>query len=263
MNRAATHFVVSRRNWRYAGRTGLLVLMPGEARVAVFPTAAEADADARVREAEARRKVNPFRFGATWADRSHLPEPLFCDFLRDAGIEIPDEKDRDWAKWWESTGAALSAAQRERVWEGLDRVRFFAVAERPERPVVYAVVEVKWNFNDQWYYPGPEGGEVQVAYRSRDRAEQECERRNAEARAQWRQSLRLPEPGSESANRWEGHELYPFHMEGRLFETQDPFGGQARPPTRTRNGVVDRSGYWAVEEVPFFEVIEFELGEDG
>jgi hypothetical protein len=261
MPESATHFVVSRRNWRPTGRGGVFVLLPGDARMGTFPTAAEADAAARAREEKVRREVNPFSFGMTWPERSHLPEPVYCDFLRDAGVEPPAEQDRDWAKWWVATSSTLTDAQKARVWEGLGKVRFFDVAERPRRAVAYAVVEVDWTFNDQWYYPGPEGGEVQLAYRARARAEQECERRNAEARANWRRILRLPVPGSAAANRWEGAELYPFHLETRYFPDQNPFGPLPRPPTRDHNGE-DGSGYWAVEEVPFFEVIEFDLGED-
>ena len=93
--------------------------------------------------------------------------------------------------------------------------------------------------------PGDEGGEVAVAYRSRERAEQECARRNAEARAEWERDL---------------DELYPFDMEDRLLPGQDPFSPPAQPPAR---GEDEEDGKFGVAEVPFFEVVEFELEEAG
>jgi hypothetical protein len=237
----------------------VFVLLPGEARLATFPSATAAQEDARTREADARTKVNPFRCGSTWAERCNLPEPVFCDFLRDAGIEPPAEEDRDWALWWEQTAGTLTSLQRARVWEGLDRLRFFAVTERPARPVAYAVVQVQWNFNDNWYYPGSEGGAPTIAYRSREKAEAECARRNAYARAEWQRSLRLPDREDEAARRrLPGHELYPFDMEGRPFPGQDPFAAPAKPPARPEPPN-DGSGKFGVDEVPFFEVAEFEL----
>jgi hypothetical protein len=136
--------------------------------------------------------------------------------------------------------------------------------------VAYAVVAVQWNYNDEWYYPGSEGGHVRVAYRSRERAAAECERLNAQARAQWRRDLNLPPPG-QAGRQWESYHLFPFDMETRRFPGQDPFGPAAAPPQRSTAAVYGEegeeedseleSGEFAVEEVPFFEVIEFELAE--
>ena len=210
-----THFVVARINWRVAGESGAFVRLPGETRVAAFADAPHAETDRAAREAEARKLVNPFRCGVVWSDRAHLPEPVFRDFIKDTGVEPPvlvplprvDEKGvpiarwerlrmeqerpvppgafRDWATWWDATAPALSAEQVVRVWEGLDRVRFFRAEERPVRAVAFAVVRIDWNYNDMWYYPGDDGGETTVAYRTRERAETECGRQNAEAREQW------------------------------------------------------------------------------
>jgi hypothetical protein len=256
---AVTRFVVCRLNWRPAGRSGAYVRLPGEAGVASFDSATDADADARAREADARRKVSPFRCGAAWAERSHLPEAVFCDFLRDVGIDPPvSGEGTDWVAWWDATAATLTDAHRDRVWEGLDKVRFYRVEERLARPVAFAVVRVLWNYNDQWYYPGDEGGEVTAAYRSRERAETECERRNTRARKEWRRQLELPEPGTIEAQHVDRGETYPFDMENRLFPGQAPFGPPVEPPPR--DGDDEEPGLFALEEVPFFEVVEFELG---
>src|SRR5205085_2531456 len=69
------------------------------------------------------------------------------------------------------------------VWEALDRVRFHHVEERPAGPVVYAVVAVDWEYNDEWHYAIP--GDPITAFRTRERAEAEVERRTAAARAEW------------------------------------------------------------------------------
>ncbi len=276
MSKAKTHFLVLRRNWRQAGRSGSYVLLPGEHREAAFAGEDEARADAARREAEARSRINPFRCGTTWADRCSLPEPVFSDFLRDGGIEPPAPRKArskskpaappDWAAWWDRNARKLSAAQRERVWQGLDRLRFYEVSERPIRPVAYAVVAVQWNYNDEWYYPGSEGGHTQAAYRSRERADQECERLNAEARARWRRNLHLPAPGA-AARGMAMHELFPFDMQTRHFAGQAWFEPPANPPARSAAAIYGEDhedsdlehGEFSVDEVPFYEVVAFEL----
>src|SRR6516162_3437028 len=93
----AKHFVVSRLNWRPAGRLQLFVRVPGETRVATFPDANAAANHAAELEAAARKKVNPFHCGAVWADRASMPEPVYRDFLRDVGIDPPAKTDL--AEW--------------------------------------------------------------------------------------------------------------------------------------------------------------------
>ncbi|HYT87428.1 MAG TPA: hypothetical protein VEL76_01795 [Gemmataceae bacterium] len=256
-----THFVVLRRNWRPAGETG-------------GPPVAEDDA--RAREGAARTKVNPFLCGATWTERSRFPEAVFRDFLQDAGIEPPavclwyvqperppkqsaGERFTDWGGWWQKHGSELTATQQVHVWEGLDRVRFFTTAEQPIREVAYAVTRIDWQYNDMWYYPDLEGGETITAYRTRERAEAECARLNGEAREQWRERLELAEPGRETDPDIDPDDLYQFDMEGRLFPGQDPFGPPILPPPRPQEDA--NESLYRVDEVPFYEVIEFELEE--
>jgi hypothetical protein len=279
MSKAKTHFLVLRRNWRPAGRAGTYVLLPGEHHESAFAGEDEARADADRREADARLRINPFHCGTTWADRCSMPEPVFSDFLRDAGIEPPvPKKGRsrskppeapDWAAWWDRNAGKMSAAQHDRVWQGLDRLRFYEVSERPIRPVAYAVVAVQWNYNDNWYYPGSEGGHTQAAYRSRERADQECDRLNAEARARWRRDLRLPAPGA-VARGLNMHELFPFDMETRHFAGQEWFAPAADPPARSAADIYGEDfedsdledGEFGVDEVPFYEVVAIELEGD-
>jgi hypothetical protein len=283
-----THFVVARTNWRVVGESGAFVRLPGETRVAAFANASHAEADRATREAEARRLVNPFRCGVLWSERSHLPEPVFRDFIKDTGVEPPvlvplprvDEKGlpigpydrrqleqerpvppgafRDWAAWWDATAPALSAEQVARVWEGLDRIRFFRTEERPVRAVAFAVVRIDWNYNDMWYYPGDDGGETVVAYRTRERAEAECARQNAEAREQWRRDLGLARSEEVTDPDRDPQSLYQFDMQHRPFPGRSSLEPQLEPPPRAQK---DPEKLFTVDEVPFFEVVEIEVAE--
>jgi hypothetical protein len=250
---AGTHFVVERLNWR-RDRSGVFRRYPGAARVASFDSADAAEAFRREREATARAAVNPFAGAlAAPADLSHMPEPVLCDWLQDHGIDPPPTTRRDWAKWWDKQSPKWSDDQRAAAWEALDKVRFFRVDERPRRPVVYAIVEVVWGYNDEWYYPGEEGGQTQTVYRSREKAEAECQRRNAASRRDWQGIV-----GDLTRGEAAGFEQYPFDMEDRLFPGQDPFGPPRKPPAE-REEEDDEPGLYATDEVPFCEVVELEL----
>jgi hypothetical protein len=254
-----THFVVERLNWR-RGRGDTFYRYPGQTRVASFATAAEAEAFRRAEEAKARNAVNPFAGTlAPPTDQTSMPEGVLCDWLLDHGIDPPaaDKKSgkRDWAKWWEKQSPRWTDAKRAAVWEPLDRVRFFRVSERPRRPLAYAVVQVVWGYNDEWFYPGAEGGQVQTLYRTRARAEAEAQRRNAEERENWAGVL-----GSDDSPGYDPAGLNQFELEGRLLPGQDPFGPDPKP---ARAGEEDKEGdelfTFAPDEVPFYEVVEVEL----
>lgn len=274
------HFVVSRLTWRNLSGENVLVRRPGESRVAAFADFTSAEADRASREQSARTLVNPFRCGTVWGERSHMPEPVFRDFIKDVGIEPPtlvpipttDEVGqplsrptrrlkqreatppgtfRDWSAWWDAIGPTLSAEQVGRVWEGLDRVRFFRVEERPVRAVGFVVVEVEWIYNDEWYHPLIEGGMPLTAYRTRERAEAECARLNSEARERWRRDLHLP--SADAA----GFAVFLFDMQNRPFPGDDPLGPRRKPPERAN--ARNSGGKFSVDEVPFYEVVELEL----
>jgi hypothetical protein len=253
---APTHFVVERLNWRRVG--GAFCRLPGETGVASFATADEAEVFRRDREAEARKVVNPFAGAVGLHAVTALPEPVLCDWLEDHGIDPPavvDDGTRDWAKWWEEVSPGWTEAQRERAWQRLDRVSFFRVEQRPRRPVVYAVVRIVWQYNDEWYYPGTEGGEVTTAYRSRERAEEECARQNERERQVWTRRFQQEGWGYEPAG------LNQFDLEGRLLPGADPFGPPPQP-ARTEDDEGDEIWTFTPDEVPFFEVVEIELEGD-
>ena len=50
-------------------------------------------------------------------------------------------------------------------------------------------------------------------------------------------------------------------MQARTFPGDDPFGPRREPPRRANEQEIIERGMFAVDEVPFYEVIEFELPE--
>jgi hypothetical protein len=240
----AVRYVVNRLNWR---RTPAgFVRLPGEVRVASFDTIQEAEAERRRREADAREQVNPFASGLAPYEQTSLPPGIFRDWLLDAGIEPPPEPTCSlaWAAWWEKQSPTWTDDQRARAWEALDKTRFFAVEERPRRPVVYAIVEVVWGYNDEWYYADGEGGNVMEVYRKRAKAEAVCAQMNEEARERWANDVR-EDPRDEYGN---------FDISERLVAAADPFADDQSD---------EREEPRKSTEVPFYEVVEVELEDDG
>ena len=160
-------------------------------RAGTHESADAADAHRRAIEAEVRPAVNPFGcVGAAPFEQTSLPEFALRDWLQDAGLDPPPAgaTTSDWRVWWAARAPAWTDAQRDHAWEALDRVRFAEVEARPAGPVVYAVVESAEWYNDEW---NTVNESITVAYRSRDRADAECAKRNAAAMAR-------PEPDADA-----------------------------------------------------------------
>jgi hypothetical protein len=120
-------FVVERINWVPTGKhfSKCFHLLPGAVRVACFDDAATAETDCRRREAEARAEVNPFTCGGPALHYlTSLDEGRLRDWLLDAGL-APPEPGVDWWRWWEWESATMTDVQQAKVWEALDKVRFF------------------------------------------------------------------------------------------------------------------------------------------
>ncbi|MBY0460728.1 MAG: hypothetical protein K2V38_25700 [Gemmataceae bacterium] len=237
-------YAIRRLNWR---RTHYgIVRMPGFTPFGTMPTIEEAEEDCGRREAEVRARVgNPFICGPTHAARSRLPEPIFEDWLRDAGIE-PRQPGQtqpvNWVGWWPQAHKGLSAEQVAHVWAGLDRVRFFEVVARPENRIGYAVVRIEWEYNDNWMEPGDEGGTPLRVFRRWTAAEE------------YRQVLegfehrwRAPQPDSESG--------------GRRYETTRWTDEDSWPLGAPREGLMhyQYATFAHGGEAPFYEVVEIEL----
>jgi hypothetical protein len=250
MAQPGTRFVVKRFNWheRYDGKRQR---QPGEVAVASFATFEEAEAERAKRETEFRKWVNPFECGAAVHYWTHLDEPRLRDWLMDHGITPPDAKKdgaTDWAGWWKKNQKKLGAEKCAAVWEVLDKVRFFAVNEEPARPVGYAVIEIHWEYNDEYYAADEEGGRLVKVYRSRERAAAECARMNESAREEW--SI-VDDYVAEWADGDDENDTAAFDMQERLYKRRGLVGDQK---LAKREGM-----YKSARDVPFFEVIEVEL----
>lgn len=238
-----TRFVLKRLNWRehYGGE---LSREPGEVALASFDTFEAADAERAKREEARRKGLNPFECGAAVQYWSHLDEPRLRDWLNDRGID-PPAKGAAWADWWDKHHKKLSDTQRQAVWEALDKVQFFAVREEPARAVGYAVVGINWEYNDENYTAGAQGGDVVEVYRTRERAEEQCAAMNEDARDIW--GGEIDEEDEESFD----DDMPMFDMEERVRRRRGLMAGDKLPKGE---GTFNR-----IAEAPFYEVIEIAL----
>lgn len=186
MSKKKRHFVVERLNWqeytsigsyqpnaRAKRKKGARALLPGSQRVSCFDDAAEADTDCRRRESEARTGVNPFACGMAFCYLTSLDEGRLGDWVQDYGLTPPEQPGLEaWRDWWDVVEPTLNELQRVKVWEALDKVRFFRVAEVPRR-VLFVVAGAYWNYNDEYYYRHEDGLTPYSAYKTREEAEAE------------------------------------------------------------------------------------------
>ena len=82
-------------------------------------------------ERQARSGRNPFQHGHELADLTALPEGPLRDWLLDAGLTPPKWKLNPVALsgWWDHHAHQMTEIQRDKVWEALDRVRFYTVVD--------------------------------------------------------------------------------------------------------------------------------------
>jgi hypothetical protein len=168
---------------------------PGRTRVAVFADYAAAVAAAAERESAERAQTNPFACGAPCLYyQSRFDNRALQDWVYDAGLEPPQPDATgiiDWVAWFDAYAPQLTESQRHHIWEACDRVCFYDVVEVPARQSVYVVLRIHWEYNDEDYNRGPEGGAAHAAFRNRERAEAERERLERAARAEWESPFRL------------------------------------------------------------------------
>jgi hypothetical protein len=107
----------------------------GGAPVKAFTDLTTADAFCTSCEGAARgpknaymRHPNPFCFGGKLKEQTSLPEGVFRDWLLDAGL-TPLRASHDWKGWWDRQQEKMTEEQRRKVWEALDKVRFYRVVE--------------------------------------------------------------------------------------------------------------------------------------
>jgi hypothetical protein len=98
--------------------------------VKLFRDAVTAEKFRAEREAEVRAKRNPFCHAKDLEEQTSMPAGVFHDWLVDAGLAPPHPSPRpgaDWPAWWDEEMPKMTREQRARVWQALDKVRFFVV----------------------------------------------------------------------------------------------------------------------------------------
>lgn len=107
----------------------------GWAPVKGFRDQTAAESCRRALEDQRRTNENPFARGKTLSDWTHFGAAQFHDWLLDAGLEPPKTKKPsadDWRSWWKLKAKKMSALQRAKVWEALDKVVYYQVVKLTE-----------------------------------------------------------------------------------------------------------------------------------
>jgi hypothetical protein len=241
-------YVVERFNWRRRDKK-TFHRFPGFTRVASFDTKEDAEQFYRAEEAKARAVVNPFSGTlAPPTEQTDLPEAVLYDWYLERGFEprIKDQKTGkyDWATWWNQNSQSWTPEQMLQAWEPLHRIQFYRIIEGPKRAVGYALVQINWGYNDEWYYPEEEGGTITKVFRTLEKAEQERDLQNRTSMAEWQEIA--ADFGYEEAG------ANQFELNFRLLPGTTPFD----PPIQSAN---EEFGTFSAAEVPFWEIIEIEL----
>src|SRR5262245_48553540 len=201
-----TRFTVRRLGWHQAPHgDDYIRRLPTAEPLARFDTFDEAEYERRRREYEARLGKNPFRFGgATLYFQTSLDGPRLHDWLLDGGIDPPTDlldrppgqlRHRDWVEWWDAFAHTWTEDQLAHAWQGLDKVRFFDVAEEPAGDRFRVLVEP----NPE----APEGGALVRVYRNAYAAAAACAGHNAgRRRATLDHGWFGLDPGEEDEERW-------------------------------------------------------------
>jgi hypothetical protein len=162
----SSRFVVTRANWRRFADG--VYRLPGTVDLAAFDTRAEADAECRRRETDARSVVNPFTWGDNLFDVTRLPIHPLTDWLIEAGLAPPsaDAPRAEWAAWWD----AQDPGQRAGAWPAFDKLLpLHAVEERPGRPTLTVLTLIPWTEprGADGHEANVEGGLVAATFRGR------------------------------------------------------------------------------------------------
>ena len=185
------HYLVREQTWVNLTDSFYWLIPERTEVVATFAHYEGAVADCRRREEETRWSANPFRYGHTMFYRSSLDAPRLHDWLLDHGIEPPartDERDPapiEWEEWWSQNIGTLSDTECTTVWEAVDKVRFFDVADEPARTKACVIVRIQFTSDDlNFVEADPEGGKIQIAFYEKIKADSHCRQRNAESQAE-------------------------------------------------------------------------------
>jgi hypothetical protein len=141
-------YVVQKLHWRFTDRSDPLVLDPGPpgTPVKAFVDRDRATAFSRGRNRRKRANENPFDYWPEPPDESGsyldqyatMGEESFLTLLGSESLKPPaidpDKPwgggwEEDWAEWWEEHRRGWDNRLAGRLWDALDRVRFYEVVE--------------------------------------------------------------------------------------------------------------------------------------
>ena len=119
------------RDWERAEECYLRPNPEGGSPVKAFTDPNAAEAFRVVLERQARAGRNPFQHGHELSDLTSLPEGPLRDWLLDAGLTPPQGElsVAVLSVWWDRHSEEMTELQRDRVWEALDLLRFYTVAD--------------------------------------------------------------------------------------------------------------------------------------
>ena len=254
-------FVVERLNWPPAAqkKSKNFIRLPGATRVACFDDFAAAEADCRRREAEAQAGVNPFAFGGPALHyQTSLDDGRLRDWVMDAGLDPPKPGPDCWRVWWDRHSPAMSDLQKAKVWEALDKIRFFRVVEGSAR-VAFMAVRVHWAYNDEFFYRSADAVEPVRAFSTRDKAEEYCRQQERKLRVEYN-------PFDINGHEWEcwtslSQVEFRRRVEALGLETPaGPYDYVWCDWWDSRMTAAQRQGVWDLcDKAHFFEVTEVEL----
>jgi hypothetical protein len=121
-------FVVVKVHWAYNDEN-FYRSADSVAPVRAFTCREKAQELCRQRERKARAAANPFEMnacGGPWEAWTSTPQQEFRQRVVALGL-APPEEEYEWSGWWE--GTRMSAAQRQGVWDLIDKTAFYEVAE--------------------------------------------------------------------------------------------------------------------------------------
>jgi hypothetical protein len=130
-----------------------------------------------------RLDINPFEFGDELEECTSLTSPILGDWLLDTGVTPPETADDwsyTWRHWWEVVSAGFTELQRERVWQGLDKVHCFELLDLELRGVAeriaYIVQRRNWHYSRNRLRYRPDLDDTFLAFSERENAEAHCRR---------------------------------------------------------------------------------------
>ena len=77
--------------------------------------------------------MNPFEYCENLGELTDFDADRWHDWILDAGLEPPTDGPFDvrapWLDWWTGLHAKMTELQRAKMWQAMDKLRFYRVVE--------------------------------------------------------------------------------------------------------------------------------------